>query len=316
MRLSSLLALTFSLVAVACAAETDPVTGGGEADLYGTTITPGDESPEGEVGDHGDPDTTGDAPMTGENELVPMKDLAAIITSSTLVATANVNLRKGPATSYDVLAVIPSGAAVSLLSKTPSNGYLNVQFNGQQGWAHGNYFVNGATKSPPDATVVPVDGAPSPANALARAKTSVGFSYWWGFGAWLSSGSTSSTAGSCTGSCPSCSHKGSYGADCSGMVAKAWQFGTKDLKVNSHPFSTADFVTDSAGKWSTVSRSAIKAGDALVYRRDGGGHIVIWEKGDGWGASTVYECRGCSYGCVYNTRSFGTEYKGIRRAGF
>ena len=31
--------------------------------------------------------------------------------------------------------------------------------------------------------------------------------------------------GSCSGSCPSCSHSGKYGADCSGLIAKAWQFG-------------------------------------------------------------------------------------------
>jgi len=43
---------------------------------------------------------------------------------------------------------------------------------------------------------------------------------------------------------------------------------------------------------------------------------VLWEKGDGWGSSTVYECKGCSYGCVHDTRTFSSSYHGIRRAGF
>jgi cell wall-associated NlpC family hydrolase len=159
-------------------------------------------------------------------------------------------------------------------------------------------------------------GSPSPANAIARAAASVGFSYYWGGGAWLASGATSSNKGSCSGSCPSCSHSGSYGADCSGMVAKAWQFGPKTLETNAHPYSTSSFVSDAAGKWSTVSRGALHAGDAMVYNSGGAGHIVLWEKGDGWGASTVYECKGCSYGCVHDTRTFSSSYHGIRRAGF
>jgi hypothetical protein len=100
------------------------------------------------------------------------------------------------------------------------------------------------------------------------------------------------------------------------MVGKAWQFGVKTLSVNSHPYSTASFVRDVAGKWRTVSRGSLRKADALVYNSGGGGHIVLWEKGNGWGQSTVYECKGCSYGCVYNTRSFSSAYKGIRRAGF
>jgi hypothetical protein len=107
-----------------------------------------------------------------------------------------------------------------------------------------------------------------------------------------------------------------YGADCSGMVAKAWQFGTVALNVDSHPYSTSTFVNDVSGKWSTVSRGSLKAGDALVYNSGGSGHIVLWESGDGWGSSTVYECKGCSYGCVHDTRTFTSAYHGIRRAGF
>lgn len=322
MRLSSILTLTFSFFAVACTSAGEPVGEGGvsgESNVFETTITPEESSPEGEVGggDHGEPQAPSDKPVVVGDEAAVGKDLTDLVEgATTLVATGDVNLRNGPATTFGVLAVIPEGAAVIVLSPTPSGAYLNVLFNGQPGWAHGNYFA--AAKTSPGGGTTPVDlnGAPSPANALARAKSSVGFSYYWGGGAWTASGANATNAGSCTGTCPNCTHKGKYGADCSGMVAKAWQYGVKDLTVNSHPYSTIDFVTDLAGKWSTVSRGAMKSGDALVYRRNGAGHIVIWEKGDGWGASTVVECRGCAYGCVYNTRSFGSEYKAIRRAGF
>lgn len=268
---------------------------------------------EGDVGDDG---PIGDA-VDADEALVGADDSPAIpeatepLTTGTATTTANLNIRKGPSTGYAVLAVIPKGSTVTLLSLTKNNGWYNVRWNGHSGWSYSAYLRAGS--APP---AVDPNGAPSPANAIARARASVGFSYWWGGGAWLAGGPSSSTRGSCRGSCPSCSHSGHYGADCSGMVGKAWQFGVKTLSVNSHPYSTASFVHDAAGKWRTVSRSALHKGDALVYNSGGGGHIVIWEKGDGWGASTVYECKGCSYGCVHDTRTFSSAYHGIRRAGF
>ena len=54
---------------------------------------------------------------------------------------------------------------------------------------------------------------------LALAKQVPGYSYYWGHGSYRSDGTL---VGSCSGSCPSCTHTGTYGADCSGMVAKAW----------------------------------------------------------------------------------------------
>jgi cell wall-associated NlpC family hydrolase len=229
--------------------------------------------------------------------------------------TADLNLRSGPATTHAVLLVMPAGSTVDVLVATPTTGFLNVRFAGTTGWASTKYLAAASTTAP-SPTSGGVDGPPSPDSAIARARASVGFSYWWGGGAWLGGGPSASTKGSCSGNCPSCSHAGRYGADCSGMVGKAWQFGVKDLATNSHPYSTASFINDVAGKWSTVSRGALRRGDAMVYNTGGAGHVVLWEKGDGWGASTVYECKGCSYGCVHNTRTFSSSYKGIRRAGF
>lgn len=259
-----------------------------------------------------------DEPLVAADDSAPgLSDTSQLMNASTKArTTANLNLRRGASSSSSILAVIPSGALVLVTSPTPMNGFYKVSYNGIAGYAHSAYLTPVSDEEDGDSyDDADVNGAPSPANTIARAKAAVGFSYWWGGSAWLASGPTSSTQGSCRGSCPSCTHSGRYGADCSGLVAKAWQFGEKSLSVNSHPYSTADFAVSASGRWSTVSRSSLRAADALVYRSGGAGHIAIYEKGDGWGAPTVYECRSCAYGCVYNARTF-SGYKGIRRAGF
>ena len=275
----------------------------------------GDES----TGDIGD--DTPDGPMIAADDSSPIGTVhQGLVASAQMRTTANVNLRKGAGTTFAVLAVIPSGTIVTLLDPTAQNGFLQIEFSGTAGWSSATYLTavasTGGGSTGGSSGAIDLEGAVSPDNAIARAKAAVGFSYYWGGGAWLPGGPTSSTKGSCSGSCPSCSHSGKYGADCSGLIAKAWQFGTKALESNSHPYSTASFVSDSSGHWSTVSRSSLHKGDALVYNSGGHGHIAMYEKGDGWGSPTVIECRGCSYGCVYNARSFASTYHGIRRSGF
>lgn len=307
----ALLGTTVSFVLLqGCMAAPDAPGGQGET-TYSAEMT---SDPEAQVvvGDDGD-EVEADAPLIAVNEDPSFAEtVQALVVNASMRTTANLSFRKGPGTSYSLIAVIPSGTVIKVLDTSAQNGYLNVEFNGTGGWAYAAYLATVTTSSGD----VALDGAASPDNAIARAKAAIGFSYYWGGGAWRAAGATSSTKGSCSGSCPSCSHSGSYGADCSGLVAKAWQFGTKALEVNSHPYSTADFVDDWSGHWSTVSRSSLRKGDALVYNDGTHGHIVIYEKGDGWGTPTVIECRGCSYGCVYNARSFTSNYKGIRRAGF
>jgi hypothetical protein len=269
--------------------------------------------PGGEPGDLGD--DSPDGPLRPVDDSAPPAVVpgTGLLVKDRMTVTADLNLRKGPGTSFAVLAVIPSGSVVTLLDPKPQNGFLNIEWSGTAGWSSASFLIKVATTGAP---VVAVDGPASPDNAWSRAQAAVGFSYFWGGGAWLAAGASPSTRGACSGSCPSCSHSGSYGADCSGLVAKAWQFGSLPLEVDSHPYSTASFVKDLAGKWSTVSRDALRKGDALVYNQSGSGHIVLYEKGDGWGTPTVIECRGCSYGCVYNARSFASSYKAIRRVGF
>src|SRR5262245_26766612 len=87
---------------------------------------------------------------------------------------------------------------------------------------------------------------------IARAKPAMGYSYWWAHGAWRTDGTQK---GSCSGSCPSCSHSGSYGADCSGFVAKVWQVPNDiDVTKDAHPYSTYHFRNQS-NEWSTINRS-------------------------------------------------------------
>lgn len=232
---------------------------------------------------------------------------------TTLETTADLNLRSGPSTAASVLRVMPQGSQVVTVNVTTSKGgFLNVKHSGLEGWASAKYLkvVSGGGGGGSSSTAQD--------KAIDRAKTGVGFTYWWGHGKWQASGATSSNKGTCSGSCPSCTHGGaSNGADCSGFVAKVWQVPSSntDVSVDSHPYSTVNFNASSS-LWSTVSRSSLKKADALVYNENGAGHIVLYESGDGWGSMWTYEARGCSYGIVHNLRTAGTAYKGIRRAGW
>ena len=67
----------------------------------------------------------------------------SIAASSRLVTTARVNLRETPsqATQDNIITVMPTGATVTVLAATPSNGYYNVDYEGQEGWAYGAYLA-------------------------------------------------------------------------------------------------------------------------------------------------------------------------------
>ncbi len=247
-----------------------------------------------------------DSTATIEGELS-----SAVPIGTTLEATTGVNLRTGPGTGYRVLHIVPAGARVKTVERTaPSEGFYKVNHGGTVGWSHGTYYKVVAYPAAPDTTT-------ARDAAINRARTGVGFSYWWGHGRWLPSGSTSSVKGYCSGSCPNCSHSGSYGADCSGYVAKVWQVPSTNttLSTDSHPYSTWNFDNESTS-WHAVSRSAIRRGDAMVYNADGAGHMFIFESGDPWGNMWTYEARGCSYGIVRNIRTAFTSYKSIARNGY
>jgi uncharacterized protein YraI len=242
-----------------------------------------------------------------------------------LVTTSDLNLRTGPSTADTILRVIPQGSLVELLDPAPVNNFLHVDHQGLVGWAHRDYLrdanptdagnndaggprTDAGTGQPPTGTI---------AAAIERAKSGVGFSYWWGHGRWLPTGPTAANKGTCTGGCPDCTHTGSYGADCSGYVGQIWQVpaSNNDITVDKHPYSTANFVVDSS-LWSTITREQLKLGDSLVYNEDGAGHIFLYASGDGWGSMDAYECKGCAAGCVFNLRTAGSAFKAIRRTGY
>jgi uncharacterized protein YraI len=232
----------------------------------------------------------------------------AQLLGSTLTTTGNLNLRTGPGTTYSIRTVMPLGAEVTVVDATPSNGFYNVKYNALVGWASGSYLVASA---PSGGLTV------ARAAAVERAKSGVGYSYWWGHGKWTPWGLSDTGAGTCTGDCPNCTHGGSSGADCSGYVGKIWQVPStnSDPRVDSHPYSTATFVGTNS-QWSTVSRSALKAGDALVYNTNGAGHIFLYESGDGWGSMWAYEAKGCVAGIVHDLRTADSTFKAIARTGY
>ncbi len=147
-----------------------------------------------------------------------------------------------------------------------------------------------------------------------RASSGVGYSYWWGGGCWCQSGCGpdfgSCSAGSCSGSCPSCSHSGSYGADCSGFVNKVWQV-PDAISTSScgHGNYVAASYTSGTSYWSVISRDSLLKGDVLASSS----HVAVYDQGDPWGSMAVWEARGCSYGIVHNWRTFSSSYSAARR---
>ena len=220
---------------------------------------------------------------------------SCVTVGSGLLTTANLNLRSGPGTGYAILRTMPYKSVPKVVTSCPSAGWYQLSFDAATGWASGSYLTT-------------LDTSTARSQAIARAQKGVGFSYWWGHGGW----SYGSDTGSCSGDCPSCTHSGSYGADCSGYLAKVWVVPSTNnvLSSDSHPYSTWDF-NGSNSQWWDVDRGSLVMGDALVYNDGSAGHTFVYESGDGWGAMNAYECKGCSYGCPYNNRTATTAYKGI-----
>jgi len=274
--------------------------------------------------------TGGDDPdsedLAGADETAATSDQGlsgSVPVGSTLRATTGVNLRTGAATTKSVLHVVPDGGLVTVQDSSPVNGFYKVKHNGSVGWSYGAYYDlesvaddGGDADDDAEEEESSSDGSPR-ANAISRAKKAMGFSYWWGHGRFKDEGASSSSRGSCSGSCPSCSHSGNYGGDCSGLVAKVWQVPSNNTTLSSdaHPYSTADF-NQGASQWSVISRDNLQQADAMVYRSGGSGHVFVYGSGDGWGSPYAYECKGCSAGCVEGYRAASSAYKAIRRSGY
>jgi hypothetical protein len=271
-----------------------------------------------EEGDPDAPDGGTVAPVVDDSDGGTTGTLAVGIKAK--VTAGALNLRDAAGTSANILTVMPCGAEVDVLggpSTTPA-GWWNVRYQTTTGWASGKFLVPSANFDPqvcmmsvaPDAGTT---GNTTVDNIFALAKSAVGYSYYWGHGSWRQD---HTTLGSCTGSCPSCTHTGQYGADCSGFVAKVWQVpSASSIETDLHPYSTYNFYNETT-HWKPVPRSSIQPADAFVRRVNGSGHIALYESGtDPFGDVWLYEARGCATGVVHNLRTPDSSYITIRRDG-
>ena len=268
-----------------------------------------------------DGDLTPDLLPDGDDANVDATTPMLHIGGQARVTATSLNLRSGPGTTNSILTSMPCGTTVDIVGG-PTTGWWNIHYLTDTGWSSGAYLVDPTAFDPsvcmasmPDAGPMP-DGGTMPTEIAAifqRANYGVGYSYFWGHGSWRTDGLDH---GSCSGSCPSCSHVGQYGADCSGFVAKVWQVPSPSaLTTDAHPYSTYDFY-NSTTHWSRVARTSMQAGDALVYNASGSGHIMLFESGtDPWGSIWTYEARGCSTGIVHNLRVASSTFVAIRREG-
>ncbi len=64
---------------------------------------------------------------------------------STLVTTGDVNLREGPSTDEDLVAVLKTGTEVTLLESNPVNGFYRVKSGSKTGYCSGKYLKTGAS---------------------------------------------------------------------------------------------------------------------------------------------------------------------------
>ncbi|MFM9105722.1 MAG: SH3 domain-containing protein, partial [Chloroflexota bacterium] len=64
--------------------------------------------------------------------------------TTTAVTTDILNLRAGPSQDAEIIAQIPAGDAVALLPEAEANGYVNVNWQGVEGWVAAEYLDAGA----------------------------------------------------------------------------------------------------------------------------------------------------------------------------
>ena len=181
------------------------------------------------------------------------------------------------------------------------------------------FLMLGVLSWPGSATFAAPPAEP-PDAIVCRGLSAVGFSYWWGGECWCSNGCapdlTNCQPGVCTpdaGStgCPDCTHSGTYGADCSGFVSRAWQV-PEPLATNAcgtARYVASSFTADHA-YWDVVSMNDLRPADAVASDS----HVILvigYE--DAYGEHDAVEAKGCSYGIVRNSRTFSSVYSGARR---
>jgi uncharacterized protein YraI len=104
-------------------------------------------------GPGGDPGPSGPGGAPGDTAGDPSFDASGDATNTNgggnATVTSELNLRAGPSTDSDVLAVMPAGSTVEVTGD-PENGFYPVSFDGAGGYAYGDYldFGGGAASAP------------------------------------------------------------------------------------------------------------------------------------------------------------------------
>lgn len=238
----------------------------------------------------------------------------SLAVDSVLIATANLNLRTEPSTNSTILRTMAMNSAMTVVGQAPSDGFYKVRHGNLVGWAYGSYLEQAHEP-------ISTTAAAARLASAELARSAIGFSYWWGHARWTPNGATGSNAGVCSREDGAYLHEGDYGADCSGLISKAWQVPSDNLSPMSdvHGPGTARYAEDEAGQWHTIALEEATLADAMVRRHNGAGHIflVVSTYDDG---VVTYECRGCDYGCVSVKRPWTAivqeGYHAIRRDTF
>lgn len=157
-------------------------------------------------------------------------------------------------------------------------------------------------------------------DALALARSAMGFSYWWSNARWKTSGPTiwpTKNVGACEGTCgdaDGCEHEATprgateYGSDCSGLVSTVWGFPDSDASTNPthNGYQTSAYATDRRNEWSTVELDDALPGDAIIKydTQKKTGHVaLVAQARTARGQFKTYECEGCASGCRARNRS-------------
>jgi hypothetical protein len=149
-----------------------------------------------------------------------------------LIATADVNLRKGPSSSYGIIDVVPDGASVTVVVSSPQNGYYDVKFGTETGWTSGQYYKlgSGSTSSSTGST------------SSSSTSSSTGSSS----GAGGSSTSSSATGSSSSGSSNASSSGSSGGTSCTVSGVEGTCIDTSTCAAMTGYHSTAGFCPGAA----------------------------------------------------------------------
>ena len=161
-------------------------------------------------------------------------------------------------------------------------------------------------------SIASADPPPEPVeDILCRATSAVGYSYAWGGECWCAASCSPDFgrcgAGSCSGNCPSCTHSGTYGADCSGFVSRAWQV-PRAIAVDAcgtDRYVASNFTSNHA-YWDIVSNR--RPGDAAATSS----HVVLVVGDCNSSGCDVVEARGCSYGIIRRRKDL-SGYSKARR---